>query len=58
MSSRLRESIVIVLFTGALGFLGKIASDLSDIKITLATAVTRIEEHERRIQNLETLVIP
>jgi hypothetical protein len=41
----------------ALALLGWIGTNIHQISTTLAVAVTKIEEHERRISNLETLFL-
>lgn len=39
------------------GLLGWIATNIAGIRESLAIAVTKIEDHERRLENLETLFL-
>lgn len=54
---KLGEILVPLLLTLLCAILGWMASNISEINSSLAVAVVKIDEHDRRLSNLETLYL-
>lgn len=53
----LTETLTPYILTAILGLMGWIATNIAGIRESLAVAVTKVEDHDRRISNLETLFL-
>ncbi len=49
--------LIPVMLAALLGVLGWMATNIAEISKTMSVAVTRVEDHERRLANLETLFL-
>lgn len=54
--NRVLDWLIPALLVAALGLLGWMGETLSQISRTLAVAVSKIDDHERRILNIEGIV--
>lgn len=54
---KIMDWIMPVLLSAAVAGIGGIYRELTQISTSLAVAITKIQDHDRRLENLETLFL-